>query len=84
MSKSQKCVILTKYTLDLGTLNEITLTINLTLTHKIIIRIMKNIYKLEQKVLRRLMDLMHPSTSNHCGASIHVSPIHIGWKDFPK
>ncbi len=32
MSKLQECAILTKYTLDLGTLNEITLTINLALT----------------------------------------------------
>lgn len=35
MSKSQERAILTRYTIDLGTLNEITLTINLALTHKV-------------------------------------------------
>jgi len=47
MLKSQERAIPTKYTFDLNTLNEIILTLNLVLTHKIITKIMKNISKLE-------------------------------------
>jgi hypothetical protein len=44
MLKSQEHAIPTRYTFDLNTLNEIILTLNLVLTHKIITRIMKKYF----------------------------------------